>query len=172
MTSDSSIFRMTITTDNEATETVSKVTLTTTAVNIVQINGTNTSTKVSIGEGNCICWYNKCTQHLKAEFFFLLWLCILLQQTGASPSWVLNHIESVHVCQFLGTVNIINPQFMRNKLNTIRNENIYIISAQNELTFVIIAQLEDNWSIVLSVHGQGLRVAKYCQARLGSMTGE
>jgi len=95
---------MTITTDNEATETVSEVALIASAVNSIQINRTNTSTKVSIGEGNCICWYNKYTQPLKAVFCFFFAVTMLLQQTGASPSWVLNHIEPVHMCLFLGNM--------------------------------------------------------------------
>ena len=48
---------ITVTTDSEATGTLSEVTLTATAINIVQVDWTNTSTEVSIGEGNCICWH-------------------------------------------------------------------------------------------------------------------
>ena len=110
---------MTRTTDNEATETVSEVTLTASAVNSIQINGANTSTKESIGEGNCTCWYNKCTQHLNAQIFFAVTMYII----GANLSEPLMVIEShrTHVsvsCQ-QDSVNIINSQFMRNKLDTL-----------------------------------------------------
>jgi len=45
-----------ITADSEAAGAVSEVALTATAMNIVQVDWANTSTKVSIAEGNCICW--------------------------------------------------------------------------------------------------------------------
>ena len=38
---------------------VNEVTLTATAVNIVQVDGTSASTKVSTAEGNGICWHFK-----------------------------------------------------------------------------------------------------------------
>ena len=88
---------MTRTTDNEAAETVSEVTLTASTVNSIQINGANTSSKASIGEGNCTCLYNKCTQHLKAQIFFAVTMYI----TGVNLSEALMGIESYRTCLFL-----------------------------------------------------------------------
>jgi len=54
LTSHSSIFQVAcITTDSGAAGAVHEVALTTTAMNIVQVDWANTSTKVSIAEGNC-----------------------------------------------------------------------------------------------------------------------
>ena len=64
LTSNSSTFRMTVTTDSKAMWAVSEVTLTTTATNTVQVDWTNTITKVSISEGYCICCYDN-TSYLK-----------------------------------------------------------------------------------------------------------
>ena len=51
------------TVDSEAFCAVSKVAFTTIAVNIVQVNRANTSTKVSIAKGHCICWYRSYNNH-------------------------------------------------------------------------------------------------------------
>ena len=94
---------MTRTTDNEATETVSEVTLTASTVNSIQINGASTSTKVSIGEGNCTCWYNKCTQHLKAQIFFAVTMYIIGVNLSEPLMVIESHWACTHVC-FLATV--------------------------------------------------------------------
>ena len=57
LTSHSSILRVTIgTTDSRATGAVSEVGLTASTANIVQVDRTSASTKMSTAKGNCICF--------------------------------------------------------------------------------------------------------------------
>ena len=58
LTSNSSIFKMTVTTDSKAMWTISEVILTTTASNTVQVDWTSSGTKVSTTESNCICCHD------------------------------------------------------------------------------------------------------------------
>ena len=140
LTSHSSTPTPRVTTDKGAPRAVKEVTLTATASNIVQVDWTSTTTKLTSTKGDCICWCQMCIQYNHysccQKWYILLTLGEVAQlSTHHSGIWtspgVITHSTPLIVHANLHSAFIFSVSSYQSQLNIVSHTWSYVHEMSN-----------------------------------------